>query len=251
MAHKSGADEGFRGKQKVAPQIGFIMNQFQKVNGMIGKIVTALWALFSLSHPAFSETYSYAGNLFEGLPRNLAEVDGEWIAGTHRVTGSFTTSAELGDYSIQTDISSIPGLLTSWSFTHGRGVYNETNSFIETFFLTTLNGVIQEWNISFTSGPLFGPNEVNLSEGEVFTSLLTRSGFSGTNDNGKIHQCVGALCVNRGDPDVALEMYSNLDNAGTWTVAQVPLPGGLWLLCVGLAGLIGLRRAGQSGGVVA
>jgi hypothetical protein len=162
-----------------------------------------------------STSYLYTGNQLSnsGNPNTLLSPSGQYVPGlpscTCSITGELTFAQALD---LPTDIETVTGVPTSYSFSVDGFTVNQANSTITQFFLGDL------W---------WGLNIVGTNGVEIETVCDNGCG----NDGG----ATDSLTVN--GSLVALE----IGNKGTWAT-EVPEPAVYWMLMAGVAILAWTKR---------
>lgn len=212
----------------------------------IAKFVFGLLGLLCLMIPGTlrADTFTY---IYTGAPfaYNGANCSPKCVT---KVSGYITLSTALASNTIYNlKPSSEGGVITDYSFTDGRNIWDSAN-FVATdaynstseFSITTGKGDIAAWNINIDdfAGAQFGYYCPGCTAGVISTAWNGSSGNDGTNvyNNYDAYSPCGSVC-NGGQP-------KGVYTPGTWTGTAIPTPepSGLLLLSAGLAGLPGMWR---------
>jgi hypothetical protein len=195
----------------------------------VGLLVAAV-----LAFPPFARadsTYLYTGQPYNPNPPSGCGGTYTSVCSSIGVSGSITLVSPLGD-----DLNDALVTPQAFSFSGGTNAFLLTQSSplpLEFFqFSTDANGNITYWGIELANNS--GPNSGCLS-GASFICLGTYNNPNGQGD-------YSAYDYNWGTPD---EVYGGGTNfvAGTWTLVATPEPSSIFLLCSGLLGVLGVRRA--------
>ena len=202
------------------------------------RLATILFAAsvgLTLAAPAQAAfTYYYFGNLFTDIT-NSNPPPGTYDT-SMSVTGSFTVNDKIMSPTLQ-DISA---LVLGYSFNDGRQTLNDGNSTIDAFDMSTdASGSPVLWRISVgVNIPLPIPTTV----GDVRQQIITRNDLL-VLDQGLMQVCTSVNPSGSCKSD-SVDMASNQNRAGSWSVAPtaVPEPATLAPFLVGLASMAFVAR---------
>jgi len=178
--------------------------------------------VYSYSGPSYEETFNNIGGTFPAYD------------GSMNLTVSFEVASPLEP---NTPLGEISGSVLGYSFADGIQLLDETNSDLTLFLIGTDSvGKISEWSLVAEIG---FPDPVAV--GSIYRQISTFSVASNARDLGVCPQCITKSANNCELTRVNLGRI--IDSPGIWST--VPVPSGLWLISMGLIGvLVNLRSKG-------